>query len=104
MGLWSHRGPSRVCSRRPRNWTASGGWNFPKGGQKSFNKLPRRSFPLLSPVECFCSGPVQCVAHSREEFFVIERLHKKCDRANGHGGGPRGQIFTRSDDNDFCAR
>ena len=39
-----------------------------------------------------------------EELFVIERLHEKSDRANGHGRGARGQIFTRGDDDHLCAR
>ena len=38
------------------------------------------------------------------ELIVIERLHEKCDWANGHGRGARGQIFTRSDDDRLCAR
>jgi hypothetical protein len=78
-------------------------WNFLKGGQRFSDKLPRRSFPLLCPVECFFSGPIQHITHCGDEFVVIERLHEKCDWADGHGGGARGQIFTGSDDDHLCA-
>src|SRR5262249_18986383 len=109
IGLWSHMGgpePGLLLPTVTLIEKLDGFWRveFPQRWPEIFNKLPRRSFPLLSSVECFCSRPVQCVPHSGEEFFVIKRLHEKCDRANGHGSGPSGQIFTRSDDNHFCAR
>jgi hypothetical protein len=66
MGLWSHMGPAGFASvideivadgdadREAGRLLA--GWNFFKGRQRLSDKLPRRSFPLLSPVECFFSG------------------------------------------------
>src|SRR6266576_7325487 len=50
------------------------------------------------------SGSMQRVTDGGDEFFVVERLHEKCDRTDGHCGGARGQIFTRSNDNDASLR
>src|SRR5712671_7370130 len=50
------------------------------------------------------SGSMQRVTDGGDEFFIVERLHEKCDRTDGHGRGARGQIFTRSDDDHLCAR
>ena len=44
------------------------------------------------------------IAHRRKKFLVIERLHEKGDRANGHGGRAHGQIFSRGDDNNARPR
>jgi hypothetical protein len=44
------------------------------------------------------------IAHRRKKFLVIERLHEKGDRANGHGGSARCQIFSRGDDNNARPR
>jgi hypothetical protein len=40
------------------------------------------------------SGSMQRVIDGGDEFFVVERLHEKCDPRNGHCGGGRGQIFA----------
>jgi hypothetical protein len=50
------------------------------------------------------SALAERITDGRNELFIIERLHEKCDWADGHGGGARGQIFARSDDDHFCAR
>jgi hypothetical protein len=47
---------------------------------------------------------IQRVTHRGDEFFVVERFHEKCNRANGHCGGACGQIFARGDDDDTGAR
>jgi hypothetical protein len=44
------------------------------------------------------------ITHRRKECFVIKRLHEKGDRANGHGGSARCQIFSRGDDNNARPR
>ena len=46
------------------------------------------NFTSVSSV-AFCSILIQRVTHRGNELFVIERLHEKCDRANGHGRGAR---------------
>ena len=109
MGLWSHMGgpePGLLSPTVMLIEKLAGFWQveFPQSGQKFFNKLPRRSFPVLSPVECFCSGPVQRITYRGNELFVVERLHEKCDRPDGHRGGAGGQIFTRGDDDHLRAR
>jgi hypothetical protein len=39
------------------------------------------------------------VTHRSDEFFVVERFHEKCNRANGHGGRARAaKIFARGGD------
>jgi hypothetical protein len=50
------------------------------------------------------SRSLQCIAHGCDKFFIVEGLHEKCDRPDGHSRGPRRQIFTRSDDDHFSTR
>ena len=47
---------------------------------------------------------IQRVTHRGDEFFVVERFHEECYRADGHGCGARRQIFTGSDDDHFSTR
>jgi hypothetical protein len=55
---------------------------------------PRLSFgTLLFPAL------TESVANRRDEFFVVERLHKKGDWPNSHCSGTCGQILSRRNDN-----
>ena len=38
-------------------------------------------------------------AHGGDEFLVVERFHEEGERADGFGGGVRGQVFARSNNN-----
>ena len=42
---------------------------------------------------------IESVANRRDEFFVVERLHEKGNRTDGHRGGTRGQILSRGNHN-----
>src|SRR6266480_3502412 len=70
-------------------------------------RLPssKRKLSLPSVISVIsCLSLIQRFTHRGDKFFVIERFHEKRDRANGHGGGARGQIFARGDDNDTSLR
>ena len=55
---------------------------------------PRLSFGTL-----LLRALIESIANCRDEFFVVERLHEKGDRADGHCGRPGGKILSRGNDN-----
>ena len=58
------------------------------------NLKPRLSFGTL-----LLRALIESVANCRDEFFVVEGLHEKGDRADGHCGRPGGKILSRGNDN-----
>src|SRR5207253_10729146 len=48
---------------------------------------------------CLFPALIERVANRGDEFFVVERLHEKGDRADRHCGSTRGQILSRGNDN-----
>jgi hypothetical protein len=46
----------------------------------------------------------ESAANCRDEFFVVKWFHEKGDRADGHCGSTRGQIFSCGDDNNTSLR
>ena len=43
-------------------------------------------------------------AHGRKKFFVVKRFDEKGNGADGHCGGPRGQVIARGNHNHAGAR
>ena len=58
-----------------------------------------RDWAKRSNFICLFPALLESEPYRGDEFLVVEWLHKKSERADGLGGGVRGQVFARGNNN-----
>ena len=93
--VWAHITPDESDVARPQCPATCDGGHATLKESHGQRKIGYKTKVLQTEVrskkaELRNSGSMQRITHGGDEFFVVERLHEKCDRADGHCGGTRG--------------